>query len=149
MGRYIEMSSAFLRTPVTKRAFPVKDSGTAEHAARLVLEICDHEETAVVRCSGRICFRNEALQFSRAVTDLLKSGQNVILDLSGVELLDSAGLGELVLAHMQAQAAGNQICLAAPISRVHALLELTNIASLFEIYPTVEDAQASLAVHAA
>lgn len=124
-------------------------SCAAKHALRLSLEVSQHEGTGIVRCCGRICFREEATQFSRTIINLLLAGQNVVLELSGVEVIDSAGLGELVLVHMQAQAVGNPIRLVAPIRRVQNLLELTNIASLFEIHPTIEDARASLATKAA
>ena len=124
-------------------------SRTARCASRLLLDVSQHEGVGVVRCRGRICFREEAVQFSRTVIDLMLAGHNVVLDFSGVELLDSAGLGELVLVHMQSQATGIPVCLVAPIPRVHSLLQLTNVASLFTIYPTVEDAKASLTSHAA
>lgn len=124
-------------------------SRVAQYASRLLLEVTQHEGLGVVRCRGRICFREEAVQFSRTVIDLLLAGNNIVLDFSGVELLDSAGLGELVLIHMQAQATGTPVCLVAPVPRVHSLLQLTNVGSLFAVYPTIEDAKASLTSHAA
>ena len=122
-------------------------SGTAQHATRLFLEVNEHEDIAVVRCSGRICFREEALYFSRAIADLLQAGQNVVVDLSGVEVLDSAGLGELVLVHMQSQAVGNPVRLVGAHSASEKSAGIDQYRISLEIYPTIEDAQASLAVH--
>jgi anti-anti-sigma factor len=97
-------------------------------------------------CCGRICFREEAQKFSRAVVQVLSSGKSVVLEFSDVKAMDSAGIGELVLVHMQAQAFECAIRLAAPRPQVQGLLELTNVASLFEIYPTLESALASPSV---
>ena len=124
-------------------------SRAGQRPSRLSLEVSQHEGTGVVRCRGRICFREEALQFSQTAVELLVAGGNVVLDFSGVELIDSAGLGELVLVHMQAHAAESVVCLVSPLPRVKKLLELTNVASLFMIHPTVEDALHSLAAKAA
>ena len=126
-----------------------KDAGKLAGGAKLQLEIRNRGACTVVRCRGRICFREEALNFSRTVTELLHSRSHVVLEFSGVELLDSAGIGELVLVHMQSQAAESVVCLVSPLPRIKKLLELTNVASLFAIHPTVEDALHSLAAKAA
>lgn len=126
-----------------------KDSGKVDGGRRLQLEVCDQGASTIVRCQGRICFREEALNFSRTVTRLLRSGNRVVLEFSGVEMLDSAGIGELVQVHMRSQAAESAVCLVSPMPRVAKLLELTNVASLFAIHPTVEDALHSLAARAA
>jgi anti-anti-sigma factor len=63
-----------------------------------------------------------------------------VLDLSEVEMMDGAGLGELVILRARAQAAGSAMKIADPSNLVRELLDLTNLSSVFEIYPTVEDA---------
>ncbi len=126
-----------------------KDGRKVDAGTKLQLEVRDERGSAVVRCRGRICFREEALSFARTVTELLLAGRNVVLEFSGVEILDSAGIGELVLVHMQSQAGEGAVCLVGPIPRVRKLLELTNVASLFAIHPTVEDALSTLAARAA
>jgi anti-sigma B factor antagonist len=55
-------------------------------------------------------------------------------------MIDSAGLGELALLLTWARALGCTIKLAAPNHRVQELLALTNLASVFEIHPTLETA---------
>jgi len=64
--------------------------------------------------------------------------------LSAVEMIDSAGLGELVAVLKLARASQSRVKLASPSRRVHALLTLTNLSSLFEIHRTTEDALDSL-----
>ena len=99
---------------------------------------------AVLHCSGHICFREEAQRFSGMVIPLLRSGKNVVLDFSQVESIDSAGIGELVLVHMHAQACECALPMVNPSQQIRALLELTNVASLFEVFDSVDSAMTSL-----
>jgi len=57
----------------------------------------------IIHCEGRIVYRDEAAALSRVVGEALQDTREVILDFEGVESLDSAGLGELVLAHISAE----------------------------------------------
>jgi anti-sigma B factor antagonist len=110
---------------------------------KLNLETCQIGEVAVVHCEGRIVYREEAAALSRTASAVLRDSKSIVLDLGGVERIDSAGLGELVLVRMTAEARGGQVALACPNRRVRELLDLTNLSSVFEIYPTVADALAT------
>jgi anti-anti-sigma regulatory factor len=44
----------------------------------------------------------------------------------------------LVLISMQAQALGKEVCIACAPDRIRMLLELTNVASLFEFFDSVD-----------
>jgi len=112
---------------------PVKES-------KLKFSFGVRENATVLHCHGRISYREEAAALSRKVAELLPQTRHLILELSNVEMIDGAGLGELVVVLLWAQAAGCSIQLAAPRRNVRELLELTNLASVFEIYPSVKDA---------
>jgi anti-sigma B factor antagonist len=107
---------------------------------KLNLEIRAVDDVTIVHCRGRISFRDEALELSGKIADLLPNTRQLVLELSGVEMIDSAGLGELALMLTWARTLGCSIKLVAPKDRVRHLLELTNLASVFEIHPTLEDA---------
>jgi anti-anti-sigma factor len=94
----------------------------------------------IIHCEGRIVYRDEAAALSRVVGEALQDTREVILDFEGVESLDSAGLGELVLAHMSAAGQGKSVKLSGAQPHVRGLLELTNLSSVFELYPSLEDA---------
>jgi anti-anti-sigma factor len=108
--------------------------------SKLKLSIETLRDVTVIRCEGRIAYREEAAQLSKEVADSLRLSRHLVLDLSGVELIDSAGLGELVMLLLWAQASGVSIRLAAPRPIVRQSLDLTNLTSVFEIYPTLADA---------
>jgi len=111
-----------------------------EKASSLHMEMYHRGEAIVLHCKGRIVFRDEAVALSRRAAELLQRSQQLVLDLSGVEAIDSAGLGQLVLLHMWAEGNRYSIKLARPTKRVHELLEMTNVASIFEIHNTVDGA---------
>ena len=110
---------------------------------KLDLETRQIGEAAVLYCRGRFTYRDEATAFSQAIAGLLHAPQ-IVVELSGLEAIDSAGLGELVVVHMWAKASGSSLILAGASPQVRQLFELTNLSSVFEVVPTLEDALQSL-----
>ncbi len=98
----------------------------------------------VLHCQGRTIFGPEARALTEIVAEVLPSARRMVIDLSGVESVDSAGLGELVLLHMWAEAAGYALKFASPRKSVRQLLELTNLVSVFDAYGSVADAVAAM-----
>ena len=106
-------------------------------------------DVAVLHCRGRFTYRDEATAFSQKIAELLPHARQIIVDLSGLEAVDSAGLGELVVVHMWAKASGCSLKLASANSRIHQLFELTNLVSVFEIHSALDDALRSFQPRAA
>ena len=115
----------------------------AEKRLKLRLE-AQNGGAVVLHCQGRIIFGREARVLTDIVAEVMPSARRMVVDLAGVEVVDSAGLGELVLSHMWAEAAGYVLKLASPRESVHQLLELTNLVSVFDVYLSVEEALASM-----
>ena len=107
---------------------------------KLSTEIEVHEDVTVVHCHGRIAYRDEAESLSRTLAQLLPRAQQIVLDLRDVEMIDSAGLGSLLTALHLAQASGSNLRLASPNRRTLSLFQLTNLDTVFEIYPALQDA---------
>jgi anti-sigma B factor antagonist len=98
----------------------------------------------VLRCQGRLMSQNDVRTLAAFVTDVLPSARRMIVDLSGVESMDSDGLGELVLTHMWAEAAGFELKFAGPQKSVLKLFERTNLVSVFDLYRSVPEAMAAI-----
>jgi anti-anti-sigma factor len=64
-------------------------------------------------------------------------GAGVLVDLSGVRLLDSSGIGIFLTAHRRAASLGARFVLAAPQASVGKVFELTRTDKLLHIVPTV------------
>jgi anti-sigma B factor antagonist len=114
-----------------------------ERKLKLSLETRNLGDVMIVHCQGRIVYREEAAALSRLVGEVLLHSRKVVLDLSGVSSMDSAGIGELALLHTIAQARNVELRCAGPSSLVRTLLELTNLDSVLEIYVSVEEAMRS------
>jgi anti-sigma B factor antagonist len=137
-----------MQTEVISRLEPSLRTGVVEvkeDRLFLILETTKLGEALILRCKGRIVFRDEVIALSTVVGDAIQSSRLVILDLHGVSAIDSAGLGELVALHMWAQGSGCNLKMIGLSSRIRRLLELTNLTSVFEIYATEADAIAEVA----
>lgn len=110
---------------------------------KLSLEIRNHGDIMIVYCQGRIVYREEAAALSEAVSAALNHQGKVVLDLSGVSSIDSAGIGELVFLHTCAQSRKAELKCASPIPLVRELFDLTNMKSVLEIHPSVNEALAA------
>jgi anti-anti-sigma factor len=66
----------------------------------------------------------------------------LILDLTGVPYMDSAGLGVMMNYYVAAQGGGRKFFVVGVNERVSALLEMTKVDSVLKICDTVEAAQA-------
>lgn len=75
------------------------------------------------------------------LTRLVESGiRKLVVDCTELRHISSAGVGVLMQLNRKLEAAGGQAKLASVHGTVFRLLELTKLAELFEIYPTVDDA---------
>jgi anti-sigma B factor antagonist len=78
---------------------------------------------------------------SGTLQDLVQSGQTkLILDLSEVAFIDSAGLGELIAFKKRTKEAGGDIKLLKPTRRVFELLDILRLTSVFEVYTDEREA---------
>lgn len=107
---------------------------------KLSLETRNRGDVIVVHCQGRIVYRDEAAALSRLLGDILKSGSKIVLELSGVTALDSAGIGELALLQTWAQERNADFKCAGANAIVRTLLDLTNLDSVLEVHPSLDAA---------
>jgi anti-sigma B factor antagonist len=129
---------------MTKDAFGARlqpcDIRSKESKVKLRLEVRDCDGVTLVHCIGRITYRNEAATLSKTVIGLLPRARCLVLDLGGLECIDSAGLGELVVLYMRTRASDCSFKLASPRKEILELLQLTNLTSMLEVFPTISEA---------
>ena len=68
----------------------------------------------------------------------------LILDLSGVPYMDSAGLGSVLAAYVSSQRHGRKFALANVSPRILTLLQVTHVDTILPRYESVEAAEAQL-----
>jgi anti-sigma B factor antagonist len=71
--------------------------------------------------------------------------KSVIIDMTEVPYLDSAGMGSIVNAHVSCSNTGARLALAGVGDRIQTLLKVTRVDSVLALYPTVEEARQGLA----
>lgn len=106
-------------------------------------------DVAVVDCRGRIVLGDETAELRQLVRNLLTLSPRIVLNLSEVTHIDSNGIGMLVGLYVAAKNSNAVIKLAGLGEKVKSVLETTRLISLFENYPTVDEAVASFAAPAA
>src|ERR1700736_2848860 len=97
----------------------------------------------VVYLSGAIFFGEESVSLRNLVKDLLNKSHQIVLDLGDVTYIDSGGLGTLVALYASVRKIGGDIKLARVGRRANAVLQLTKLVTLFEIFDKAENAVAS------
>lgn len=88
----------------------------------------------------------ESVELHEKVREGVKAGKHkMVVDLSGVEWMNSRGLGFLIAALSTATAAGGHLCLTQVSPKVRQLLGIVGLVASFELYATVEEAVGSFA----
>jgi anti-sigma B factor antagonist len=105
--------------------------------------------TTVVAVSGEIHV-STAPEFSRGLVALQEAGATaLVLDLRGVEFIDSTGLSVLLNALRRARRAGGRLAIVCANPTVLRLFEITGLTRTFDIRPELEPALALVQAPAA
>jgi anti-sigma B factor antagonist len=98
----------------------------------------------VLDLSGRITLGEGSVQLRDAIRGLISKGQkNILLNLAEVNYIDSSGLGELVSAFTTAKNQQAEVKLLKLTKKVHDLLQLTKLYTVFDIKDDEAEAIAS------
>ena len=102
-------------------------------------------QVAVVKVTGDITLNKGGdVLLKDKVQSLIQQGQkDILLDLSGVSYVDSAGLGELVQAYATTKNRGGALKLLSITKRLKDLLVVTKLLTVFDTFDTEADALAS------
>jgi anti-sigma B factor antagonist len=90
-------------------------------------------EIAVVTLSGQLN-SNTSADFQDGVAPLAKPGQKILLDMSGVPYMSSAGLRVLLLLYRQISADQGQIVLAGVRDEIKDIMSMTGFLDFFTIF---------------
>jgi anti-sigma B factor antagonist len=88
----------------------------------------------VLDLNGRITLGEGSVQLRDAIRDLISKGtKNILLNLGDVNYIDSSGLGEMVSAYTSARNQGAEVKLLNLTKKVHDLLQLTKLYTVFDV----------------
>src|SRR5262249_19739377 len=71
---------------------------------------------------------------------LMEGRQHFVLNISGVDYVDSSGLGQLVTIWTSVRNKGGHVIVLSPTERVAKLLEITHLNKVFEVLHTETEA---------
>jgi anti-anti-sigma factor len=96
---------------------------------------------AVVTVSGRLALGGETEKFNAAVNTLLQKAQKkFILDISGLDYVDSSGVGMLVSCLTNVKKAGGELRLVGANPRIKRILSMTGVDNLMPMFSTLNEA---------
>jgi len=88
----------------------------------------------ILDLSGRITLGEGSVTLRDAVKDVLAKGaKSILLNLADVDYIDSSGLGELVSAYTSVKNQGGELKLLHLTTKVHDLLQITKLYTVFDI----------------
>lgn len=88
----------------------------------------------ILDLSGRITLGEGSVQLRNAVRELLgKGSKDILLNLADVNYIDSSGIGELVSAFTAARNQGGELKLLKLTKKVHDLLQITKLYTVFDV----------------
>ena len=88
----------------------------------------------IVDIKGRITLGEGSVTLRDTVHDLLSKGQKrILLNLGDVNYIDSSGIGELVSAFTAAKKQDGEVKLLNLTKRVHDLLQITKLYTVFDV----------------
>jgi anti-sigma B factor antagonist len=95
----------------------------------------------VLEMAGRFLMGPDCQQIDREVeTHILRDEKSFIFDLSAVDHVDSAAVGQIVKCYSRLKKSGGMLRLAGVSGMVEGVLKLTQVHKVIEIYPTAQEA---------
>jgi anti-sigma B factor antagonist len=90
---------------------------------------------SVIGLNGRIVLGQESSALRDAVKQLVADGKKkIVLDMSNVSYIDSAGLGILVASYVSAKTQGASIRLSSLGNKFREIMQITRLFTIFDIY---------------
>jgi len=97
-------------------------------------------DVVILYCAGRLVFGDETAAFRERIKNILLGTQQIVVNLSGIEYIDSGGLGALVGMLASTRHRHGDIKLVRPNQRVAELLQRTRLNRVFKSYETDDEA---------
>jgi len=109
------------------------------------LDVTNCDGWSVVAVTGELELAT-APRLRQQVVSLIGGGRaQLVIDLSGVDFIDSVGLGVVVGALKRCRTHGGDLMVAGAVPRVRALFEITRLDEIIDLHPDLAAALAAAA----
>jgi len=101
----------------------------------LKIDIRETPEATILDMNGQLTLGEPLVDFRDTIRETLSGDQkNILLNLENVSYIDSSGLGQLVGSYATVTNAGGRLKLLHLRKRVHDLLQVTKLMTVFETF---------------
>jgi anti-sigma B factor antagonist len=105
-------------------------------------------DVTILDLKGRLRVGGNAVALHKSIRSLiLEKKLLILLDLAGVDFIDSCGLGELVASQVSVEKKGGQLKLVGLTETLQELFTVTRLATAFNIFETEAEAIQGFADH--
>lgn len=105
--------------------------------------VSEMRRVTLIEVNGRVDSTN-AGKLGEALNEQIDAGRNqIVLDLSSVEYISSAGLREMVAAAKRVRNSNGDLRIASPSPRVKEVLDLAGLNMVFQVFTTQVEAVGS------
>jgi anti-sigma B factor antagonist len=99
------------------------------------------EDIAIIDFSGKITLGEGSSTLRRTIRELIDKGhRKIVLNLYDVDYIDSSGIGELVSGYTTVRNVEGEMKLLHLTKRVHDLLQITRLFTVFDVQPDEKSA---------
>ena len=102
-----------------------------------------HDDVTVVRVIDNLDATTSAVAKAHLGAEIEQGRTNLIIDLSGVTFLSSAGLRVIIATMQQARSAGGDVRLAGPVGKIRQVVDMAGFSKIMKTFASAEEAIAS------
>src|SRR5450432_1944701 len=136
-----------LSRPGTGSSVPGSAVSALHGGAPMILTIERKEiapDVVALELTGRIILGNNSRDVELKLGEILHENiRKIIFDLKGITMLDSTGVGILVVSQAKIKKEGGELRIAGATGVVEDILKMTSVEKLVRLFPTVEAAAAN------
>jgi anti-sigma B factor antagonist len=113
------------------------------------VELTTHEkgDVIIVDVSGRLTLGEGTSALRKRMRELVEGGsRRIVLNMADITYMDSSGIGELVATYTTVTTVGGELKLLNLAKRVHELLNITKLYTVFETFEDEASAIGSFSV---
>ena len=104
-------------------------------------------DVSVIALKGRIVLGEGSSALREQIKSLVGDGKKkIVLNMTNVTYIDSAGLGALVAAHVSAKKEGAVLLLSDLGTKFHEVMQVTRLLTVFNVFTTEAEAISSFGV---
>jgi anti-sigma B factor antagonist len=106
---------------------------------QLRVGVDSHSDRVVVRLDGELDLASAPLLESKLDGDLVRDAATVVIDLRGLEFIDSTGLRVIFSAHEEARERGQELAVTRGPEQVERLLSITRVGEHLPVIDSPEE----------